>query len=172
MNRPLTSVAQPGSDEGPRVLLVASSGGHLLQLFQLREAWPARNRHWVTFDSPDANSLLAGETVTIAYSPTNRSIRNALRNTILAVRVFRRVRPDAIVSTGAGVAVPFCYVGRLLGAQVIFVESFSRTSKPSLTARLVHPVAHQFFVQWPALTRAFSRARYEGDVFGLRDARN
>ena len=146
-------------------LLVASSGGHLLQLVQLRDEWPPEERRWVTFDKPDARSLLAGEAVTHAFHPTNRSVLNLARNLALAVGLIRRLRPYAVVTTGAGVAVPFCWAGRALGARVVYVESFSRITEPSLTGRLVYPVAHDFFVQWPALRRRFPRARHEGAIF-------
>jgi UDP-N-acetylglucosamine:LPS N-acetylglucosamine transferase len=146
-------------------LLVASSGGHLLQLVQLRDLWAPAERHWVTFDKPDSRSLLANESVTWAYHPTNRSATNLLRNLVLAFRTVRALRPRAVVTTGAGVAVPFCYVGRMFGARVVFIESFSRISEPSLTARLVHPVAHRFFVQWPELQRYFRKAEYAGAIF-------
>lgn len=154
------------------VVLVASSGGHLLQLVQLKDEWPRTARAWVTFDTPDAHSLLRGEDVTFAYHPTNRSAKNLVLNALLAIRVLRRLRPTAIVSTGSGVAVPFCYVGRLMGLRVVFIESFSRVTEPSLTARLVYPIASAFFVQWPQLLAHFRRARCEGNVFGIRDARN
>src|SRR5688572_25807684 len=95
------------------VLLVASSGGHLLQLVQLADSWPREVRVWVTFDTTDARSLLAGEEVVLANHPTNRSLKNLLRNSLLAIRTIRRLRPRAVVSTGAGVAVPFCYAARL-----------------------------------------------------------
>ena len=42
------------------VLLVCSSGGHLLQLLALRDAWDQFPRVWVTFDKSDARSLLRG----------------------------------------------------------------------------------------------------------------
>lgn len=152
--------------DGERVcLLVASSGGHLLQLNQLREIWEREERHWVTFDKPDARSLLAGEAVTFAHHPTNRSLRNLVRNTLLAARLLRRLRPSAIVTTGAGVAVPFCYLGRLYGAKVIYIESFARVDEPSLTGRLVHPAADRFFVQWPALETRFRKAEHLGGLF-------
>jgi Oligosaccharide biosynthesis protein Alg14 like len=145
-------------------LLVASAGGHLLQLVEFRDLWPLDERHWVTFDKPDARSLLEGEHVTWAFHPTHRNLKNLLRNTFLAVRLVRRLRPRAVVTTGAGVAVPFCYVGRLFGARIVFVESLSRVTEPSLTARLVHPVAHRFFVQWPDLQDRFRKAEYAGSV--------
>jgi len=163
----MASAPQPG-----RTLLVASSGGHLLQLWQLRDLWPASQRHWVTFDRPDARSLLADENVTYAFHPTNRNIPNLLRNLRLSVQVGRELRPRAVITTGAGVALPFCLVGRLLGARIVFIESLTRIHRPSLTARLVHPWAHDFFVQWPELKGRFRKARYEGTVFDLPEPRN
>jgi beta-1,4-N-acetylglucosaminyltransferase len=71
----------------------------------------------------------------------------------------------AVVSTGAGVAVPFAIVGRLLGVNVVYVESMARITSPSLTGRLVYPFADTFIVQWPGLQRFFKRARCYGTVF-------
>jgi beta-1,4-N-acetylglucosaminyltransferase len=146
-------------------LLVASNGGHLLQLSQLKDTWAREERHWVTFDKPDARSMLAGEDVTYAHHPTNRNIPNLLRNLRLALSLVRRLRPRAIVTTGAGVAVPFCWIGRLLGARIVYIESFARVNRPSLTGRLVHPVAHRFFVQWPDMRAHFRKAEYRGGIF-------
>src|SRR4029077_877952 len=99
--------------------LVCSSGGHLLQLVALREAWEGFDRVWVTFDAADSRALLAGEEVVYAHSPTNRNLPNLIRNLGLAFRVVRRVRPAAVVTTGAGVSWPFACIGRQLGAQVV-----------------------------------------------------
>src|SRR3954453_1340349 len=98
------------------LLLVASSGGHLSQLFALRPWWTSRRRTWVTFAGQHAASLLAGEHVVHAYSPTTRNAPNLIRNTVLAWRVLRRTRPDAIIPSGAGVALPITVLGRLQGA--------------------------------------------------------
>ena len=43
-----------------RGLLVCSTGGHLLQLVAVREAWVEHTHVWVTFDKSDARSLLPG----------------------------------------------------------------------------------------------------------------
>jgi beta-1,4-N-acetylglucosaminyltransferase len=146
------------------LLLACSSGGHLLQLLALMPAWDDRERVWVTFDKADARSLLGGEQVVYAYGPTNRSIRNLLRNLVLAWRVVGRVRPRVILSTGAGVAVPFAWVGRLRGARVVFVESLTRIDGPSMSCRLIAPVADRVYAQWPELAETYPRAVYRGAV--------
>jgi beta-1,4-N-acetylglucosaminyltransferase len=152
-------------DERVDLLLVCSTGGHLLQLVALREAWTPFTRAWVTFDKSDARSLLRGEHVQFAFGPTNRSIKNLVRNLWVAWRVARRLRPQVVVTTGAGVAVPFAWVSRLFGARVVFVESLARIEAPSLSYRLVAPIAERCYVQWPELAHVLPKARFVGNVF-------
>jgi UDP-N-acetylglucosamine:LPS N-acetylglucosamine transferase len=167
---PLAAQSRASSGEGAqpvagglRVCLVASSGGHLLELLSLSAAWQdLPDRYWVSFPTEDARALLAGERVVWAHYPTNRSIRNLVRNLWLAWRVLRADRPDAVISTGAGVAVPFLWVGRLLGIQTIFVESLTRIRGLSLSGRLVYPAVSLFFVQWPELQQRYPRTLYRG----------
>jgi hypothetical protein len=130
-------------------MLVGSAGGHLAQLMRLRPWWETCDRTWVTFDKPDARSLLAGEDIVWAHHPTTRNVPNLLRNFVLAIRHVRRVRPDLVVSTGAAVAVPFFVVARLLRLPVVYVEVFDRIDSPTLSGRLCRPISTRFCVQWP-----------------------
>jgi len=97
-----------------------------------------------------------------AFGPTNRNVPNLLRNLRLARRLLARERPCAIVSTGAGVAVPFAWLGRAMGIPVVYIESVTRISSLSLSGRMIKPVASDLFVQWPELAAAIPGARYEG----------
>jgi beta-1,4-N-acetylglucosaminyltransferase len=152
------------------VLLVCSTGGHLLQLLALQSAWARLSHAWVTFDKSDAGSLLGTERVFYAYGPTNRTfgllaVRNSLGNLRLAWRLVGGLRPRVLLTTGAGVAVPFAWVARLRGARVVYVESLTRIEAPSLSLRLIRPVASRVYVQWPELLRSVPGARYAGGVF-------
>jgi UDP-N-acetylglucosamine:LPS N-acetylglucosamine transferase len=147
----------------PPILLVCSPGGHLQQLQALRPAWDGPPRVWVTLPSADVSDVLSGETFVLGHGPTNRSVRNFVRNLRVAWRVVRAERPQAILSTGAALAVPFFIVGRMHGCRLVYVESLTRTRTLSLTGRLVTPLAHDFFVQWPT-TRRPKRARYVGSI--------
>jgi Oligosaccharide biosynthesis protein Alg14 like len=133
----------------PRVMFVASNGGHLGQLMGLRAWWEGRERVWVSFDRPDARSKLEGEEVIWAHWPTTRNLWNLLRNYVLAMRVIRRDRPDVVVSTGAGVAVPFFLAARMHRIPTVFIEVYDRLDSRTLTGRLCRPVSTQFLVQWP-----------------------
>lgn len=153
------------TEQAVDVLLVCSTGGHLVQLLSLRDSWEGYSHAWVTFDKEDSRALLRGERVYFAHGPTNRSIRNLVRNLVLAWRLLGRLRPRVILTTGAGVGVPFVWIGRLRGATTVYVESFTRIDGPSVTCRLVHRVADHVFVQWPELQQRLPRARYAGTVF-------
>ncbi len=147
-----------------RLFLVCSPGGHLQQMLTLRPAWGEFDRVWVTLPGVDVETALAGEDVVLARGPTNRSLKNLLLNLRIAWRLLRRSRPDAILSTGAGIAVPFFLVGKLLGIRLVYVESVTRTRSLSLSGRLVYRLADRFFVQWPALSERLRRAEYAGAV--------
>ena len=149
------------------VLLVASSGGHLLQLLTLREAWHGLPTIWVSNDKEDARSLLAAERAHFLPGPYSRNLRSLLANLLLAVRVVVRERPATVLTTGADIAVPFAWVGRLFGAKVVYVESLTRIERVSLSCRLISPVTNRLYVQWPELAERTPKARYAGNVFSI-----
>jgi len=151
-------------DEKVDVLLTCSSGGHLLQLLVLREVWEPFDRVWVTDDRSDTRSLLADERVVFAHWPTSRTLRTLPRNLALAWRVVRRTRPAVVLTTGAGTAVPFAWMARLHGARVVHIETLTRVDSPSLTCRLIAPIADRVYVQWPDLASVVKRSRYVGSV--------
>jgi len=145
----------------PRVLLVTSPGGHLLQMLALEPAWRETEYTWVTLSSEDVGYLLNGEEVVIGHGPTPRNVLNLLRNLVLAWRTVRARDPDVILSTGAALVVPFFIVGKMHGCRLVFVESLSRVQGLSLSGRLVYPLADAVFVQWPQAARR-RRARFAG----------
>jgi beta-1,4-N-acetylglucosaminyltransferase len=141
-----------------RMLLVASAGGHLAQLLSLEELWRRHDRSWVTFDLPEVRASLDGEIVHWAHFPTTRNLPNALRNAGLAWRLLRTERPDTVLSTGAGVSVPFFLLARVLGIRTVFIECFDRITMPTLSGRLCYPLSDVFVVQWAEQQKHFPEA--------------
>lgn len=148
-----------------KVCLVGSSGGHLTHLYMLKPFWENKNRFWVTFDKEDARSLLENEKMYTCYFPTNRNIKNLLRNTVLAWKVLRKEKPNLIISSGAAVAVPFFYLGKLFGAKLIYIEVFDRIDKPTMTGKLVYPIVDKFIVQWEEQKQVYKKAINLGSIF-------
>lgn len=148
-----------------KIALVGSSGGHLTHLYLLKKFWENEDRFWVTFDKTDAKSILKEERLYHCYYPTNRNVKNTIKNTILAFKILRKEKPDLIISSGAAVAVPFFWLGKLFGAKTVYIEIFDRIDKPTLTGKLVYPVTDKFIVQWEELKKVYPKAINLGGIF-------
>lgn len=148
-----------------KICLVGSSGGHLTHLYMLKPFWKNKERFWVTFDKEDARSLLKDEKVYGCYFPTNRNIKNLIRNMGVAWKVLGREKPDLLISSGAAVAVPFFYLGKLMGKKLIYIEVYDRIDKPTLTGRLVYPIVDCFIVQWEEQKKVYKKAVNLGGIF-------
>lgn len=131
-----------------KICLVGSSGGHLTHLYLLKDFWSKHERFWVTFEKIDSASLLKDEKKYWCYFPTNRNLKNLTRNTFLAFKILIKEKPDLIISSGAAVAVPFFYIGKLFGAKTVYLEVYDRIELPTLTGKLVYPVTDRFVLQW------------------------
>lgn len=149
-----------------RILFVCSSGGHLAQLYALRKWWSRHNRSWVTFNTPDAVSLLADEEVIYGHYPTTRNLPNLVRNARQARQVLRSTKPDLVVSSGAGIAVPYFWLAHRQGIRTAYLEVIDRITSPTVTGRMCYPVADEFWVQLPSQLSIYPDATLIGSVIG------
>src|SRR5271166_857884 len=100
---------------------------------------------------------MEGKTLFITHAERDWRV---LKNLSEAIAILARERPQVILSTGAGPVVPFALIGRLFfRTRVIFVETMNRIDRPSLTAKLMYYLAHDFFYQWESLGRYFPNGR-------------
>lgn len=150
-----------------KALFVASTGGHLEELKRLRRVLVDADTDvtWVTFDSPQSRSLLAGEAdVRYVREVAPRGFLQLLLVLVPAVRLLLRVRPTAVYSTGAAVALAFLPFAWIVRASATYIESATRTEGPSVTGRLVALVP---WVQLRTQYRSWAtdRWQYGGSVF-------
>ncbi|MEH0843681.1 glycosyltransferase [Micromonospora sp. CPCC 205711] len=153
-------------------LLVASTGGHLAELYDLAPRLGVQDDCvWATFDSPQSRSLLDGHEVVHVPPATTRDAVGALRDLVAARRVLRGGRFRQVISTGASVAMSFFLPAARHGLACHYIESATRTEGPSLTGRLVARVPRtRLYTQYPGW--AGGRWRYGGSIFdGYRATR-
>ena len=145
-----------------KVCIVSSCGGHLTEVRCLRAAYESYEHFYVLNDHVHLPPDMQGRTLFIRHSERDWLF---LVNLWEAWRILRKERPQVILSTGAGPAVPFALVGRLLyRTHVVFVETLTRIERPSLTARIMYWLADDFFYQWQSLSRYFPKGRHGGTV--------
>ena len=149
-----------------RTLLVASTGGHLDELYHLsRRFQPTLDEvEWATFDTPQARQLLAGEVVHFVPFAKSRDARGALLDGVHAARLLGRGRFVRVVSTGAAVAVPFLGFARANKLAGHYIESAARSNGLSLSGQMVSRLPGvRMYGQYP--TWAAGRVQYRGSVF-------
>ena len=145
-------------------LLVASTGGHLAELHDLVPRLGVGDRRWVTFDSPQSRSLLAGEDVVHVPPATTRDLAGAVQDLIVARQMFRRERYERVISTGASIAMAFFLPALAARVACTYIESATRTAGPSLTGRLTACIPRvRRFTQYPSWAGA--GWRYGGSIF-------
>ena len=147
-----------------KIALVCSTGGHLFQLYSLKDYWKQFDRFWMTFNREDSKYLLKDEQVYWAYAPTSRNAINFIKNLFLSIKIIFQEKPDLIISTGSGVAVPLIYCAKIFGIKTIHIESLTRIKELSLTGKLLHNVVDEHFVQWEELAKKYKKAKFVGQV--------
>jgi UDP-N-acetylglucosamine:LPS N-acetylglucosamine transferase len=154
--------------------LVLGEGGHTKEMVRLAELLGPEFRYSYILVRDDEVSVAK---ITIP-GPVHRVIRprDKAHNPVLDVvktalcglqtlAILARMRPDAVISTGPGVAVPALIAAKLLRRKVVFVETAARIHRLSTTGRFVYRFADLFFVQWEELLRFCPKAIYAGRLW-------
>jgi UDP-N-acetylglucosamine:LPS N-acetylglucosamine transferase len=138
-----------------KIVIVTSCGGHLTEARRLAPVYEQYDYFYVVNDRIALPRELEGKTVFIRHSERDWLF---VVNLWEAWTILRRERPDLMLSTGAGPAVPFALVARLLRIPVVFVEISAQVTEPSLTGRILYRLADRFFYQWKPLEKYFPKA--------------
>ncbi len=148
-----------------KICLACSPGGHLTQMERLMPALEGQDYFFVTHKSEYSRHLERAYFIGYKEGYIRERI-TWLKTIFVALRILLKERPDIVISTGGGeIAVPFCYVGKLLGAKVILIETLTRITTKSAAGRLIYPIADLFLVQWESLlTKYGKKAQYWGNV--------
>ena len=79
--------------------------------------------------------------------------------------LYFKIRPKVIITTGTHTAGPMCYLGKLFGSKIIYIETFANINKKTATGRLIYPIADLFIVQWEEMLELYPKAKYGGPIF-------
>ncbi len=161
--------AERGDRRRLRVCLAASGGGHLRQLLDLEPVWSRHDYHFVTEDTALGRSL--GDEHPVAFvahygwgqaklGAPLKMLRGAVANLVSSIAIVARHRPEVVITTGAAAVFFTVLLARVLGAQVIVIESFARFEHASLFGRMTSRIASAFVVQSAQLARHYPRAQF------------
>ncbi|MEM1368318.1 MAG: UDP-N-acetylglucosamine--LPS N-acetylglucosamine transferase, partial [Cyanobacteria bacterium P01_H01_bin.15] len=87
-----------------KLLLVCNPGGHFSTMMGIKQFWKKHDREWVSYRKYDTEQLQGRELVHWVMMQEARMFLRACVNFVKAIKIIRKVRPDMVVSTGAGLA--------------------------------------------------------------------
>lgn len=148
-----------------KLCFVASSGGHSTEVLRLKSLMNDYDYIYITEETPNKNEK---ENVYYLKQVNRRELKSILyffRLFFIAWRILSKEKPTHIISTGAMCTFPLCFVGKLKGIKIVYIESFARVYSLSTTGRFVYCFADLFVVQWKELLKNHPKAIYCGGLF-------
>lgn len=159
-----------------KICITCAAGGHLNQLMNIMEAFEDHDFFFVTVESGTTDSLKTlGKTYYTRDAPKPIQIGNirlywitlALYYLYLlfpSIKILLKEKPDVIFGNGGSATLCLCYLGKIIGCKIVYLESLTRVSDLSLTGKLIYKVADLFLVQWESLLEKYNKAKYWGKV--------
>lgn len=150
-----------------KVCLISSSGGHLEQIKQLKDVTSRYECFYVVTRTKATEAMKQKKYIVSDLIRTNKFvlILRMVKMMFEQLVIFVKERPDVIVTTGAGVAIPMCLIGKIFKRKVVYIESFARINTPNKTGLLVYKFADLFIVQWEELKKHYPNAVYGGRIY-------
>ncbi|MCX5638269.1 MAG: UDP-N-acetylglucosamine--LPS N-acetylglucosamine transferase [Planctomycetota bacterium] len=147
-----------------RICLVASAGGHTTQLLKLAESWTGHETFYITTTKVVVEQLQRYGNIYIVGECNRKHFLRVIIVFVRCMKIILREKPDVVISTGAAVGCIVCFLGKLFGATVVWVDSITNVDRISLSGRMVRHIADLFLVQWPELSQKYSNVEYQGAV--------
>lgn len=155
-----------------KVMFISSTGGHLNELLMLKSMFNKYNYFLITENTASNKNLknkYGKKKVGFLVYGTRKHIFSyifkIIFNSFKSLYYFIKIRPSFIVSTGAHTAGPMCLIGHLLGAKIIFIETFANSETKTITGSLVYKFADLFIVQWESMLENYPNAVFGGWIY-------
>lgn len=154
-----------------KVLFISSTGGHLNELLQLSPLFEKYNYHIITEKDKSNNDLKNkfGDKISfLPYGTRAKLLQYIFIYFYLCLKTiyfYFKLRPNVIVTTGTHTAGPMCYLGKIFGSKIIYIETYANKNKKTATGRLVYPIADLFIVQWKEMLKLYPKAVFGGPIY-------
>lgn len=160
---PGTNVTAESGGKPRKVILLASAGGHWIELCRLSPAFAGCDCLFVS----TASGMIApvGEREVLQVVDSSRDTAWTMLRTFLHILpIIRDFRPDIVLSTGAAPGALGMIIAKFYGARTIWVDSIANSDVLSLSGQLVKMVADLRLTQWPHLADERRKLYYFGKI--------
>ena len=146
-----------------KLCMIASSGGHFEELSQLKTLEETYDLFWVTEKTEYAQK--ADYYLTPTGSNDWRLLYKIFGILFSTLKFWHREKPDAVVTTGALIAVPACLLAKLCGKKVVYIESYARVYDGARASRFMYKIADLFIYQWETLQEVYPKGVFGGSIY-------
>lgn len=147
-----------------KICLVASAGGHLSQLLKIVQPVEKYDALVITTSEAVRGNLTRLGRVHVVGECNRQHGLRVIKVFFKCMAILRRERPDVVLSTGAAAGCMCCFLGKLMGAKIVWVDSITNVDRLSLSGRMVRYIADLFLVQWPELAGKYHGTEYVGTI--------
>jgi len=141
-----------------KICLVSSHGGHLHELMNATKDLEG-NFYWVTYKTKHTSKILQEEKHYFVIDPHLSKIKFVF-NAFQSLFHLLKERPQVIISTGAGIALPTLVLGKFLfNSKVIYIESVACVNELSKSGAYMYEKADLFLVQWDNLIKKYPQSK-------------
>ena len=154
-----------------KVLFISSTGGHLNELLQLKPLFSKYDYSIITEKDKSTICLknTYGSKISYLIYGTRKKLLKYififLLNSFKSLFLYFKIRPKYIISTGTHTAVPICYIAKLFGTKIIYIETFANINTKTFAGKLIYPISNLFIVQWEEMLKLYPKAVYGGSIF-------
>ncbi len=154
-----------------KVLFIASTGGHLSELMQIKTIFKKYDYHIVTEKTKVDDSLkkeYQDKISFLIYGTKKNPVSYIFKftaNCFISLYYYFKYQPEVVVTTGTHTAVPMCYIAKIFGSKVIFIETFANRTTATVAGRLVYPIADTFVVQWEEMRKIYPKSVCWGWIY-------
>lgn len=155
-----------------KVLFISSTGGHFSELLQLKPLFKKYDSYIITEkDKTNENfkKEYGDKLFFLPYGTRSKMFTYIFKYLFLCLKTiylyFKISAQKILVTTGTHTAVPMCYLGKLFGSKIIFIETFANSNTKTLSGRMIYPIANLFVVQWKEMLKLYPKAIYGGSIY-------
>lgn len=154
-----------------KVMFIASTGGHLTELLQLKDMFSKYDYCLIT-EKTKSNLYLKdvykNNIHFLIYGTKHHFFTYIFKlffNCFISLFYYLKYRPNYIITTGVHTAGPMCCLGKIFGSKIIYIETFANMVTKTSTGKFLYPICDKFIVQWESMLKLYPKADFGGWIF-------
>lgn len=147
-----------------KIFAVASIGGHWVQLLRIARQMEKDYEVVYLCTHPKCATMVEGQKFYLTEDYSRWDAWKMMPAFFKLLRIVRREKPEAIMTTGAAPGLMCLLAGKVLGKKTIWVDSIANVQHLSASGRIASRFVSRVYTQWKEL--ATPKVTFAGNILG------